>query len=148
MSLLLPSRTSAAAATALSTLRRHKENEHHRARSRQHSSTNRGQRSEKTHAEGKQNTQLFSKKRKQGGGGGGAAGWAYLYVEGSSEAGCWWDAETPSDRASELRRWPLIVGAIGQLIVPQNKRDLMKVVDRCSLSSSLIPVRTAHPIAQ
>ncbi len=66
----------------------------------------------------------FFQKRNQGGGGGGggAAGWAYLYVVGSSEAGCWWDAETPSDRASELRRWPLIVGAIGQLIVPRNKR--------------------------
>jgi len=23
-----------------------------------------------------------------------------------------WDAETPSDRASELRRWPLIVGQL------------------------------------
>ncbi len=50
-----------------------------------------------------------------------------------------WDAETPSDRASELRRWPLIDGAIGQLIVPQNKRDLMKVMC-CASCSLLIPV--------
>jgi len=37
---------------------------------------------------GNKTLNFFQKKRKQGGGGGGAAGWAYLYVEGSSsEAG-------------------------------------------------------------
>jgi len=56
-----------------------------------------------------------------------------LKAAARSEAGCWWDARDALCRSSELRRWPLIVGAIGQMIVPQNKRGLDEISEISAL---------------